>query len=234
MTITLKPDEGYEVAGVTVTDANGNAVPVTNNGDGTWSFIMPATTVSVTPAFNKIGEKPATAFVDVPEDAYYSDAVTWAVAKDVTTGTDETHFSPKVPCTRAQMVTFLWRASGSPEPAGDASKFTDVAAGSYYEKAVAWAIENGITKGVSETEFAPNDTVTRAQTVTFLYRYAGASAEASSVFVDVPKDAWYAEAVTWAAAEGITKGVDATHFAPNDNCVRAQIVTFLYRFMGEA
>ena len=168
-------------------------------------------------------------FVDVPTDAYYADAVDWAVDQGITTGTEETHFSPNAPCTRAQMVTFLWREAGSPEPVSEAP-FTDVSSDVYYAKAVAWAMDQGITKGTGETTFSPSDTVTRAQTVAFLYRFAGASADASGVFDDVAPDAWYAEAVTWAAEKGITKGVDDAHFAPGDDCVRGQIVTFLFRF----
>ena len=172
-------------------------------------------------------------FVDVPADAYYSDAVAWAVEQGITDGTDATHFSPNAPCTRAQMVTFLWRAAGEPEPAGAATQFEDVTAGSYYEKAVAWAVENGITNGVSDTAFAPNDTVTRGQVVTFLWRYEGEpEATASATFTDVPSDAYYADAVSWAAEKGITTGVDGTRFAPGVDCTRAQIVTFLYRDMA--
>ncbi len=238
VTVTAAPDEGYKLGAVTVTDANGREIAVTDNGDGTCRFTMPYGGATVSASFVKEDEEvppqPAKTFVDVPDDTWYTEAVDWAVAQGITNGTDETHFSPNVPCTRAQMVTFLWRAAGQPEPTATAMPFTDVASGSWYEKAVLWAIEEGVTKGVSETEFAPNATVTRAQTVTFLYRFAKASAEAKAIFDDVALDAWYAEAVTWAAENEITKGTSETKFSPNDACTRAQIVTFLWRFMSEA
>ena len=237
VTITPSPKAGYKMVSVTVIGLNGRPVEVRDNGDGTYSFLMPASGVTVSVNFapdDAAAEGPQIkTFVDVPAGTWYTDAVAWAVANGITNGTDETHFSPDVPCTRAQMVTFLWRAAGEPEPTGTEMPFTDVAKGSYYEKAVLWAVEQGITKGVSETEFAPNDTVTRAQTVTFLYRFAKASVTAKAYFADVALDAWYAEAVTWAAENDITKGTSDTTFSPDDDCVRAQIVTFLYRYMGE-
>ena len=237
VTITPTPKAGYKVDSVTVTDRNGKPVEVKDNGDGTYSFLMPASGVTVSvkfvPDHTPAEGQQIKTFADVPAGTWYTDAVAWAVANGITNGTDETHFSPDIPCTRAQMVTFLWRAAGEPEPAGSAMPFTDVAKGSYYEKAVLWAVEHGITKGVSETEFAPDATVTRAQTVTFLYRFAKASVTAKAYFADVALDAWYAEAVTWAAENDITKGTSDTTFSPDDDCVRAQIVTFLYRYMGE-
>ena len=172
-------------------------------------------------------------FVDVPAGEWFTDAVAWAVARGVTNGTDESHFSPDDPCTRAQTVTFLWRAAGSPEIAGTASRFEDVEVGGYYEKAVAWAVENGVTTGVDATHFSPDATVTRAENVVFLHRFAKARAASAKVFDDVAPDAWYAEAVAWAAENGVTTGVDATHFAPDNNCARAQIVTFLYRLLAD-
>jgi hypothetical protein len=170
----------------------------------------------------------------VPADTWYSDAVAWASAKGITNGTDATHFGPDAPCTRAQMVTFLWRAAGMPEPSGSAVQFTDVVPGSYYEKAVSWALEQGITKGVDETHFDPDAKVTRAQTVTFLYRFAGGNAKPNDKFTDVPADAWYAAAVAWASEHSITYGTSETTFSPNEYCVRAQIVTFLYRLLHSA
>ena len=244
--ITPKANEDYIVDAVTVTDKSGGSVPVTANSDGTYSFTMPAAnllpvTTSVT--FRQAAETTPPSgsdespvdmsFVDVSGDDYYSEAVAWAVDKGITTGTDETHFSPNVPSTRAQMVSFLWRAAGSPEASVSEMPFSDVPAGSYYEKAVLWAIEAGVTKGVDETHFAPDDTVTRAQVVTFLFRYENGNASGESGFVDVPVDAWYADAVSWAVANDITRGVDDTHFAPDDYCTRAQIVTFLYRDLGQ-
>ena len=239
VTFTPKPGEGYTVGTVTVTNRNGIPLELIDNGDGTWSFIMPAENVRIGVEFVPAGapaeEPPAPdqQFADVPAGTWFTDAVAWAVAQGITNGTDETHFSPDVPCTRAQMVTFLWRAAGKPEPAGGEMPFLDVAKGSYYEKAVLWAVEQGITQGVSETEFAPDATVTRAQTVTFLYRFAGAHTKAAAVFADVPVDSWYAEAVTWAVENKITRGTSDTTFSPDDACVRAQIVTFLYRYPGE-
>ena len=239
VTVTPTPEPGYKVGTVTVTNRNGIPIQVTDHGDGTYSFLMPAEGVRISVDFVREtapaeeeppAPVPARTFIDVPAGTWFTDAVDWAVAQGITNGTDETHFSPDAPCTRAQMVTFLWRAAGSPEPAGTEMPFADVVPGSYYEKAVLWAVEQGITKGVSETEFGPDETVTRAQTVTFLYRYAGAHVQAENRFEDVPADAWYGEAVTWAAAQGITLGTSDTTFSPDAPCVRAQIVTFLYRY----
>ena len=173
-------------------------------------------------------------FVDVPADAYYYDAVLWAAKEGITGGTDATHFSPNATCTRAQAVTFLWRAAGSPAPESHAMPFTDVAEGSYYETAVLWAVENGITKGTSDTTFTPNAKCTRAQIVTFLWRSQKSPASDSvNPFTDVAADAYYANAVLWAAENGVTSGTTATTFSPSDNCTRAQIVTFLYRCLGD-
>ena len=167
-------------------------------------------------------------FADVPANAFFADAVKWAVDKGVTNGLTDTMFGPYEPCTRGLIITFLWRAAGSPEPK-TAVSFTDVPAGSYYAKAVAWAIENGITNGVTETTFAPDATCTRGQSVTFLYRALKGSAGAASSFVDVPTNAFYADAVGWAVSGKVTDGTSNTTFSPDDNCTRGQIVTFLYR-----
>ena len=173
----------------------------------------------------------AGAFVDVPADAYYKDAVDWAVTRGITDGTTATTFSPNASCTRAQMVTFLWRMNGSPVVQNKTVPFVDVAPTSYYYNAVLWATTQGITEGTDDTHFSPNDKVTRAQAVTFLWRADGSKKPAgSSGFADVPADAYYADAVAWAKEQGITDGKDAQHFAPNDDCTRAQIVTFLYRY----
>ena len=170
-------------------------------------------------------------FADVSEGAYYYDAVQWAVGKDITSGTSATAFSPDAPCTRAQAVTFLWRAEGCPAPKGSANKFADVPAGQYYSNAVAWAVENGIVNGTSDTEFSPNLTCNRAQIVTMLYRLAGSRATQGTVnFTDVPSGQYYFAAVQWAVSINITTGTTATTFGPNDTCIRAQIVTFLYRY----
>ena len=235
VTITVTPDAGFEVVAVTVTDSRGNLISLTRNADGTYSFIQPSTNVTVAATFGE--EKPdgktnATGFSDVSEDAYYYKAVLWAVEKGVTTGTDATHFSPDAKCTRAQMVTFLWRAAGSPEPT-DAAAFTDVKADAYYAKAVAWAAENGVTTGTGAGAFSPDETVTREQTVTFLFRAMKGAASGENPFADVAKDAFYTDAVTWAVANGITNGTSATTFGTADDCLRAQIVTFLYRAYGE-
>ena len=171
----------------------------------------------------------AAAFSDVAAGAYYYDAVQWAAANGVTAGTDDTHFSPNRPCTRAQVVTFLWRAAGCPKAEGK-TPFTDVAADTYYSDAVTWAYEQGITGGTSATTFSPNTAVTRAQVVTFLYRYEKpAAGTAVNPFADVQKNAYYYDAVQWAYADGVTDGTDETHFSPNTVCTRGQIVTFLYR-----
>ena len=172
-------------------------------------------------------------FGDVPAGAYYAPAVNWAVGKGVTTGTGDGLFSPEASCTRAQTVTFLWRAAGSPEPEKGENPFTDVEPGAYYEKAVLWAVEQGITEGTDETHFAPEETVSRCQSVTFLYRLAGEETDASNPFADVKEDAFCFDSVRWAAAEGVTTGKTADCFAPADDCTRAQIVTFLYRALGQ-
>ncbi len=171
-------------------------------------------------------------FIDISADAYYYDAVLWAVSKGVTSGTSATTFAPNDICTRAQAVTFLWRAMGSPEPTATVNPFTDVNSGAYYYKAVLWAVEKGITVGTSATTFSPDATVSRAQAATFLWRAAGEPvATTESTFTDVPTDAYYAAAVLWAAEKGITSGTTATTFAPANDCTRGQIITFLYRYL---
>ena len=170
----------------------------------------------------------STSFSDVPANAYFADAVKWAVENGVTNGLSDTMFGPYASCTCAQIVTFLWRAAGSPEPKA-MSNFSDVPASAYYAKAVAWAVENGITNGMTETTFAPDATCTRGQSVTFLYRALGKKVESSANFTDVKFDAFYADAVNWAVASDVTNGTSATTFSPNADCTRAEIVTFLYR-----
>ena len=174
-------------------------------------------------------------FVDVPTDSYYYDAVLWGVEQGITNGTDDSHFDPNGLCTRAQAVTFLWRAAGSPAPKSTAMPFTDVPSGSYYETAVLWAVENGITKGTTDTTFSPDQSCTRGQIVTFLWRAESAPAAGTvdHPFTDVRSDAYYADAVLWAVKEGVTKGTSDTTFSPDDSCTRAQIVTFLWRAMAE-
>ncbi len=168
------------------------------------------------------------------ESAYYADAVRWAAANGITEGTDTTHFTPNGVVTRAQVVTFLWRAAGKPEPAS-MNSFSDVGTDAYYAKAVAWAVEQGITDGVGGDEFAPDADCTRAQIVTFLYRYDGkkAGGAVDNKFADVKAGEYYYNAVLWAAENHITEGTSATAFSPADNCLRGQMVTFLYRYMGK-
>ena len=230
ITITIQPRENYELDTLIVTDKNGNRIDLTNEGSGKYSFKMPNSKVDVEATFIKSDEiqSTITSFTDVPTDAYYYDAVAWAVKNGITSGTSDTTFSPDASCTRAQMVTFLWRAAGSPQANG-INPFTDVSPSSYYYDAVLWAVEQGITSGTSATTFAPDDTVTRGQTVTFLHRANGSPVASGSSFVDVEDDAYYADAVRWAMNEGITNGTSATTFSPDISCTRAQIVTFMYR-----
>ena len=226
VTITVEPDEGYVPGTVKVVDKDGKEIAVKDLGDGKYSFVMPTGKVDVQVTF-----APATGgFADVPTDTYYREAVLWAVEKGVTNGVSDTLFGPDQACTRAQIVTFLWRAAGSPEPTA-AGGFTDVPADAYYAKAVAWAVENGITTGVAEGVFAPDATCTRAQSVTFLFRALDGTAGTGSSFTDVPADAWYAAAVAWAVEKGVTNGISESRFGPDGDCTRAQIVTFLWRAM---
>ena len=226
VTVTTKPNEGYELGSLTVTDANGNQLPLTDLGNGKYSFTMPNSKVSVEASFVKTAV--STGFADVPANAFFADAVKWAVDKGVTNGLTDTMFGPYEPCTRAQIVTFLWRAAGSPEPTSTGT-FADVPASAYYAKAVAWAIENGITNGMTATEFAPDATCTRGQSVTFLYRALKGTAGSGASFSDVASGAFYADAVNWAVASNVTNGTSDTMFSPDASCTRAQIVMFLYR-----
>lgn len=231
VTVTVKPDAGYELDSLKVFDKNGKELELTDKGDGKFTFIMPAGKVEVKAAFTE--EVKISPFRDVPTDAYYYEAVKWAQKKGITGGIGDGLFGPNQPCTRAQIVTFLWRAAGSPEPKGTAAGMTDVAAGSYYEKAVAWAIENGITTGTANGRFAPDATCTRAQGMTFLFRASKASADGAPAFSDVAADAYYAEAVKWATDNGITNGTTSSTFSLGSGCTRAQIVTFLWRLYAE-
>ena len=217
-TFTITPDQGYTVSDVKIDGESVGAVT-------SYSFenVRKAHTIAVSFATIKI-------FVDVPAGSYYEDAVDWAVENGITQGTDDTHFSPDGICTRAQAVTFLWRAAGSPEPETRAMPFADVPVGSYYYDAVLWAVENGITKGTSDTTFSPNMTCTRAQIVAFLWRSEKSpAAGTANPFADVKSTAYYADAVLWAVKENITKGTTSTTFSPDADCTRAQIVTFLWR-----
>ena len=229
VTLTVDPDKGYVAHTLTVLDGKDKEIKLTEK-NGKYTFTMPASKVTVEAMFKATGNNP---FTDVPAGSYYEDAVIWAVEKGITTGTDATHFSPDGICTRAQAVTFLWRAAGSPAPKS-MSSFSDVPAEAFYAKAVAWAVEKGITSGTGDGKFSPDATCTRAQAVTFLYRASGAPAvSGNSAFTDVASDAYYAAAVTWAEKNGVTGGIGGGLFGSNNNCTRAQIVTFIWRALAE-
>ena len=227
VTVTVKPDSGYVLETLTVTDKNGNELTLKDKDNGKYTFTMPAGKVEVKATFME-DNSVLNFFYDVPNGAYFYEAVKWAVENGITDGVGDNLFAPDQPCTRAQIVTFLWRAAGSPEPK-TASSFTDVSASAYYAKAVAWAVENGITNGMTETTFAPNATCTRGQSVTFLHRALKGTASSSANFTDVKSDAFYADAINWAVANNVTNGTSNTTFSPNADCTRAEIVTFLYR-----
>ena len=233
VTLTVKPDKGYELDTLTVLDSKNQTVKLTPK-DGKFTFIMPGSKVTVEATFKAEAPVIDHPFTDIPEGSWYEDAVIWAVDKGITGGTSATTFSPNGICTRAQAVTFLWRAAGSPEPKTSTMPFTDVKADSYYYDAVLWAVEQGITAGTSATTFAPDLNCSRAQIVTFLWRAAGSPAVSGSpAFSDVASDAYYAKAVKWAQANGITSGIGGGLFGSNDNCTRAQIVTFIWRALAE-
>lgn len=224
--ITVEPDEGYELDEITITDKDGNALKLTDKGDGKYSFTMPSGKVDIDATFKKLAE--TSPFADVSTVAYYYEAVKWAAENNITGGIGNGLFGPELTCSRGQIVTFLWRAAGSPEPTA-LSTFTDVAADAYYAKAVAWAVENGVTTGTGDGKFSPDAPCTRGQAVTFLWRALGQLAGDTASFSDVPADSYFAQAVAWAAANGVTTGVGNNLFAPGGDCTRAQIVTFLWR-----
>lgn len=229
VTITATPDKGYTLESLTVLDKDGKALALTDKGGGRYTFVMPAGKITVKAVFMDDNTM-LNFFTDVHAEDYYYDAVLWAAQEGVTGGTSDTLFAPNAGCTRAQAVTFLWRAAGSPEPKSADLPFTDVPADAYYAKAVAWAVENGVAKGVSETAFAPNAACTRAQIVTFLWRAQQSPASGGeNPFADVSAAAYYYNAVLWAVENDVAKGVSETAFAPDDNCTRAQIVTLIYR-----
>ena len=235
VTITPKPEDGYTVEQILVTDKNGDPVEVINNGDGTYSFTQPAGKVNINVTFMEDNSM-LNFFVDVFPGDYYYDAVLWAAENGITGGVDDTRFAPNAPCTRAQIVTFLWRAAGSPV-VNYAMNFSDVPADAYYAEAVRWAVSQGITKGTSDTTFGPDATCTRAQAMTFIYRSEqaqGGGMQGTWMFLnpfsDVDLENYYGEAVMWAVANGVTNGTSDTTFSPGADCTRAQIVTFLYRF----
>ena len=227
VTVTVTPDKGYELDKLTVKDASGNKLKLTDKGNGKYTFTMPGSKVTVSAEF--IEEQAASIFADVPADAYYAKAVEWAVKKGITNGKANGLFGSNDPCTRGQIVTFLWRAAGSPAPKGTAVVPADVLPGSYCYDAVAWALENGITNGLADGTFGVNNTCTRGQSVTFLYRAMGTAPTTVNGFTDVAAGDFYAEAVAWAVENGVTNGTSASTFSPNAGCTRAQIVTFLFR-----
>ena len=226
-TFTITPDKGYAVAKVLVDGKSVGAVT-------SYTFKNVTKGHTIEAVFMKSNGNPQTGvFVDVAEGSYYEEAIDWAVEKGITNGVSSNTFAPNDPCTRAQIVTFLWRAAGSPAPKS-MSSFTDVPADAFYAKAVAWAVENGITSGTGESKFSPNSTCTRAQAVTFLYRASGSPAVSGKAeFSDVSTTAFYADAVAWAAKKGITTGIGGGLFGSDNDCTRGQIVTFLWRAMAE-
>ena len=226
VTITVKPDDGFKLDDLTVTDKNGKELKLTDKGNGKYTFTMPAGKVEINAAFVK--EVETSPFSDVSTSAYYYEAVKWAQEKGITGGIGNGLFGPNQPCTRAQIVTFLWRAAGSPEPKA-MSSFADVSTDAYYAKAVAWAVENGITTGTGDGKFSPDATCTRAQSVTFLFRAIGKLVDSKAEFSDVLTDSYYANAVAWAVENGVTNGIGDGLFGPDNSCTRAQIVTFLFR-----
>ena len=226
VTVTVKPDAGYELDSLKVLDKDGRELALTDKGDGRFTFIMPAGRVEVKAAFTE--EVKISPFRDVPTDAYYYEAVKWAQKKGITGGIGNDLFGPYQPCTRAQIVTFLWRAAGSPV-VNYAMDLADVSGDAYYAEAVRWALSQGITTGTADGRFAPDATCTRAQGMTFLFRASKASADGAPAFGDVAADAYYAEAVKWATDNGITNGTTSSTFSPGSGCTRAQIVTFLWR-----
>ena len=227
VTITVTPDKGYELDKLTVKGASGNKLKLTDKGNGKYTFTMPGSKVTVSAEF--VEEQAASIFADVPTDAYYAKAVEWAVKKGITNGKANGLFGSNDPCTRGQIVTFLWRAAGSPAPKGTAKVPGDVLPGSYCYDAVAWALENGITNGLADGTFGVNNTCTRGQSVTFLFRAIGKLVDSKAEFSDVLTDSYYANAVAWAVENGVTNGIGDGLFGPDNSCTRAQIVTFLFR-----
>ena len=227
--LTVDPDKGYVLDSLTVLDVKDKEIKLTEK-NGKYTFTMPDSKVTVEASFKEEFPDLPNPFSDLAPSDFCYDAVMWAVGRDITGGIGNDTFGPNLPCTRAQAVTFLWRAAGSPEPETRAMPFTDVPVGSYYYNAVLWAIENGITEGTSDTTFSPDATCSRAQIVTFLWRAGGSpAASGNSAFTDVASDAYYAAAVIWAEKNDITGGIGGGLFGSNNDCTRGQIVTFIYR-----
>ena len=237
VSVIVKPNNGYVLNSVIVKDSNDKEIAVTNQSDGTYTFIMPSSNVTVSAKFDTELAKDVVTeieksieFKDVKKGDWYFDAVQWAVKNNITEGSGKDTFSPDVICTRTQMVTFLWRVAGSPEPKITKCDFRDVDNSAYYYKAVLWAVEKGVTVGTSDTTFSPNENVTRGQTVAFLYREAGSPFEnGEDVFNDVNSNDYYFKAISWATKNGITVGTGNGKFEPDMDCNRAQIVAMLYR-----
>lgn len=230
VTVTVTPDDGYRLDALTAADADGKELTLRRISGARYAFTMPASKVTISVGF--VQRQPCP-FTDVKPGDYYYDAVIWAAENGIAAGVSGTSFAPNAGCTRAQVVSFLWRAAGSPEPAGSSCKFKDVSESQYYYKAVLWAVENGITAGTSDTAFSPDAAVTRAQFVTLLYRYSGErAAEGGKTFTDIDRSAYYYDAVLWAVEKGITAGTSEHAFSPDGNCSRGQTVTFIYRYMG--
>ena len=227
VTVTVKPDSGYVLETLTVTDKNGNELTLKDKGNGKYTFTMPAGKVEVKATFMEDNSM-LNFFYDVPNNAYFYEAVKWAVKNGITTGVGNDLFAPEQPCTRAQIVTFLWRAAGSPV-VNYAMNMTDVAEDAYYAGAVRWALSEGITTGTGDGKFSPDTTCTRAQSVTFLFRAIGKLVDSKAEFSDVLTDSYYANAVAWAVENGVTNGIGNGLFGPDNSCTRAQIVTFLFR-----
>ena len=227
VTVTVTPNSGYTLETLTVTDKNGKELKLTDKGDGKYTFTMPSGKVDIKAAFMEDNSL-LNFFYDVPNDAYYFDAVKWAVKNGITAGVGDNLFAPNRPCTRAEIVTFLWRAAGSPV-VNYAMNMSDIPEGAYYAEAVRWALSEGIAVGTSADTFSPDDTCTRAEAVTFLCRAKGSKMDYNNEFIDVSGDDYYADAVAWAEKTDVTVGVGNEKFAPDDDCSRGQIVTFLYR-----
>ena len=229
VTLTVDPDKSYVLDSLTVLDVKDKEIKLTEK-NGKYTFTMPDSKVTVAASFKEEFPDLPNPFSDLAPSDFCYDAVMWAVGRDITGGIGNYTFGPNLPCTRAQAVTFLWRAAGSPEPETRVMPFTDVPMGSYYYNAVLWAIENGITEGTSDTMFSPDATCSRAQIVTFLWRAGGSpAASGNSAFTDVAADAYYAAAVIWAEKNDITGGIGGGLFGSNNDCTRGQIVTFIYR-----
>ena len=233
--ITANPNENYELSKLTVTDATGNDIKLTEEENGAYTFIMPASKVKVEASFaEKVEQHEDMTFTDVSSGAYYYEAIKWAFNNKITFGTSDTTFSPNNTCTRAETLTFLWRAIGSPEPKSTFNPFEDVDADAFYYNAVLWAVENGITAGTSPTTFSPDAIANRSQALTFQWRAAGRPKNSSAnPFEDVKDSHYFADAVMWAVENSITYGTGESTFSPEDPCIRAQIVTFLHRYLGE-